>query len=598
MTDDQTIVGFSTGRGMTVLAAIRRLFHEVPVFKRGLLLTVSLAVVSTALPVAVPIVVQQIIDRDILAGDGVDLAGATRRSLIVVAAMLVATFARRFATFRLARSAAHGLSDLRVKVFGHLHRMSALHVQSERRGALVARVTSDVFRIQDFMEWGGMGLLLGASQVVMVVGAMLVYRWQLAVLVVVGVSIYGILLFWFQKILGRGHDRVRATVSDSMSAVGESISGVNVVRAYGAESVTMQRVRSKLDAQASAEFRTASLGSALFSSAEVFAGSLTAGVIAAGIWLGPEAGVTPGSLLAFLFLVNLLVDPVQTLVETLDSAQAAASGLRRVLGVLETPGDLEDPGEGGASLPIDRALTVSASDVRFSYPTGSEVLHGITFDIPAGTRVAVVGETGSGKTTLAKLLVRLLDATGGEVRIGDEPVDSIRVESLRARVAYVPQEGFLFDTTIANNVRYGRPSATDDEIEAAFDQLGLSDWLGSLPARLDTEVGERGSQLSAGERQLVALVRAWMSRPELLVLDEATSAVDPALEVQLRGAIDRLIAGRTSITIAHRLSTAEASDDIIVLADGHLVERGSHADLVQQGGTYTRMHSDWMAGTR
>jgi putative ABC transport system ATP-binding protein len=182
--------------------------------------------------------------------------------------------------------------------------------------------------------------------------------------------------------------------------------------------------------------------------------------------------------------------------------------------------------------------------------------------------------------------------------MGGVPVSRVRFRSLRHRVAYVPQEGFLFDASIVDNVRYGRPDATDDEITTAFADLSLTGWLESLPNGLGTEVGERGSQLSAGERQLVALVRAWMSQPDVLVLDEATSAVDPALEVQLRNAIDRLIAGRTSITIAHRLSTAEASDDVLVFADGRLVEEGHHAALVSAGGAYARMHSDWMAGSR
>jgi ATP-binding cassette, subfamily B, bacterial len=288
---------------------------------------------------------------------------------------------------------------------------------------------------------------------------------------------------------------------------------------------------------------------------------------------------------------------VQTLVETLDTAQGAAAGVRRVLAVLDTPVDLDDPGEGGMVLP-ERALDVDVTDLRFRYPTGDDVLCDVTVTIPPGRRVAVVGETGSGKTTFAKLLVRLLDPTAGSIVIGGVPVDRIRFSSLRSRVAYVPQEGFLFDASVADNVRYGRPGTDDSGVRAAFFDLGLAEWMESLPDGLNTQVGERGSQLSAGERQLVALVRAWMSQPDLLVLDEATSAVDPALEVQLRNAIDRLIAGRTSITIAHRLSTAEASDEVLVFADGRLVERGTHAELLDSGGIYTRMHADWMAGTR
>lgn len=583
------------GPGVPTRTALRRLLTEVPSLRRGLTLTVVLAVVGTALQVAIPIVVQQIIDLDLLGAGGVDVAGAARRGAVALGAMSLAVLARRSSTLRLAKISATGLSDLRVKVFEHLHQMSALHVQSERRGALVARVTSDVYRIQDFMEWGGMGMLIGVSQVVLAVAAMVAYHWQLALLVMAGVTLYGLMLFWFQKVLGRAHDRVREKVSDSMSALGESISGLPVVRAYGAERPTLHRVRTAVDAQFEAEFRTFTLGSALFSSAELFAGVLTALVVAAGILLG--GGISAGSLLAFLFLVNLLVQPVQTLVETLDSAQAAAAGVRRVLGVLDTEIDLADPADGRelAGGPLD----ISVANLRFRYPTGGDVLSDVSVDIPAGRRVAVVGETGSGKTTFAKLVVRLLDPTAGSVALGGVPVDRIRFASLRSRVAYVPQEGFLFDTTVGDNVRYGRPEADDAEVRQAFADLGLSDWLDTLPAGLHTRVGERGAQLSAGERQLVALVRAWMSQPELLVLDEATSAVDPALEVRLREAIDRLISGRTSITIAHRLSTAEASDEVLVFEHGRLVERGTHAELLAAGtGVYPRLHADWMAGTR
>lgn len=582
--------------GTTTRAAIRRLLTEIPGLGRGLLVTAGLAVVGTGLQIAIPIVVQQIIDVDVLGPGGVDVASAGRRGMIAAVGMALAAAARRSATFRLARLSASALSDLRIKVFAHLHRMSALHVQSERRGALVARVTSDIYRIQDFMEWGGMGMLIGVSQLVLAVIAMLVYRWELALLVVAGVTVYGAALLVFQRVLGRAHDRVRERVADSMSALGESITGLPTVRAYGAEGPTLHRVRSAVDAQFRAEFRTYSLGSALFSSAEVFAGGLTAAVVGVGILLGPGSGLTAGGLVAFLFLVNLLVQPVQTLVETLDTAQAAGAGMRKVIGVLDTPVDLADPMD-GVDLP-DRPLHVSVRDLSFEYLPGDPVLEDVSVDVEPGRRVAIVGQTGSGKTTFAKLVVRLLDPTAGVVEIGGVPIDRVAFASLRARVGYVPQEGFLFDTTVAENVRYGRPGVSDDGIRLAFADLGLTDWVDALPEGIHSPVGERGSQLSAGERQLVALVRAWMSQPDFLVLDEATSAVDPALEVSLRRAIDRLIAGRTSLTIAHRLSTAEASDEVLVFDDGRLVERGHHDDLVALGGVYTALHRDWMAGTR
>jgi putative ABC transport system ATP-binding protein len=212
--------------------------------------------------------------------------------------------------------------------------------------------------------------------------------------------------------------------------------------------------------------------------------------------------------------------------------------------------------------------------------------------------VAVVGETGSGKTTFAKLLVRLMDPGSGTIYIGGVPTARIRLEELRSRVAFVPQEGFLFDDTVANNVRYGRIDASDAEVWTAFHELGLGEWVQGLPEGLDTRAGERGGNLSAGERQLVALVRAWIGSPDLLVLDEATSAVDPALDVALRHAIDKLTEGRTSVTIAHRLSTAEGADDVLVFDRGELVERGHHRELVVCDGVYAALYADWAAGTK
>lgn len=334
----------------------------------------------------------------------------------------------------------------------------------------------------------------------------------------------------------------------------------------------------------------------LFSTAEMFAGLLTAVLIVVGVVIGGDGGMTAGELIAFLFLANLLIEPLQIVVETLDFAQAAASGLRRVITVLDGEIEIDEPDDpdplrqGGLSARFDK--------VEYSYPTGPVVIQDVTVDIPVGSSVAVVGETGSGKTTFAKLLVRLLDPDKGTIYIGGVPAPRIRLEELRDRVAFVPQEGFLFDDTVANNVRYGRPESSDAEIWTAFHELGLGEWVQSLPKGVDTRVGERGSNLSAGERQLVALVRAWIGSPDLLVLDEATSAVDPALDVALRRAIEHLTSTRTSVTIAHRLSTAESADEVLVFDQGKLVERGPHSQLLKQDGVYAHLYADWVAGTK
>lgn len=575
-------------------ALLRRSFAIAPALQRGLRLTLFLAVIGTALQIVVPVMLQQIIDNEILGVGGVDERAVALKGVAAIIAIVAATGVRWLSLKRLVVSSSAGLAQIRIKTFAHMHRLSMLELQSERRGALVARVTSDVETIQHFMEWGGIGMILGSAQVVLAMAVMVLYRWQLAIVVVGGVAIYTLLINLFQRILSRAHDRVRERVSDALAATGEAISGLPTVRAYGIEAAIVEKVDGTLDRQFSAEVRTAILASSLFSSAELFAGVLTAVVVGIGVVLGGGWGMSAGTLVAFLFLVNLLIEPIQRLVESIDQAQSAGAGLRKILGVIDTDISIPDP-PNGVSLPTG-GVGVRFDSVSFRYPGGPDVLTGITTFIPPGQRVAVVGETGSGKTTFAKLATRLLLPDEGTVLIGEVPIDTITFSSLRSRVAYVPQEGFLFDGTITDNLRYGRPGVDDDDVRAAFGDLGLLDWLDTLPNGVRTQVGERGGNLSAGERQLVALARAWIANPSLLVLDEATSAVDPVLEVRIRSAIEHLTTGRTSVTIAHRLSTAEASDRVLVFDAGAIVEDGHHRDLISKAPVYSAMHADWEGG--
>lgn len=581
----------TTDAPMKTSSALARSFRAAPDLRKGLIVTLALAVVGTALQVVVPVVLQQIIDNEILGPDQVDTAAVARRGGFALVAVMLAMVARFVSLRRLVRSSASGLAQLRVKTFDHLHRLSMLELQAERRGALVARVTSDIETIQHWMEWGGVGMVLGLAQIVLALLVMFIYGWQLAIAVVGGVAAYTTMIVVFQRVMSKAHDRVRERVADSLAATGEAISGLSTIRAYGMEEAVMDRVDDTLDDQFKAEVRTAILASSLFSSAELFAGFLTALVVGLGVVFGPDWGMSAGTLVAFLFLVNLLIEPIQRLVETMDQAQSAGAGLRKILRIVDTPIAIPDPVD-GTPLP-DRSLRVEFSGVTFRYPNGPNILKDISIHIPAGERVAVVGETGSGKTTFAKVTTRLLVPQVGSVAVGGVSVDNVPFESLRSHIAYVPQEGFLFDASVADNVRYGKPGVHDDVVRAAFEDLQLLVWVESLPKGIHTEVGELGGNLSAGERQLVALVRAWIADPSVLVLDEATSAVDPALEVQIRNAIERVTQGRTSITVAHRLSTAEASDRVLVFDDGEIVEDGSHPVLLAAEGVYASMHKDW-----
>ncbi len=583
-----------------LLRAVLRASEIAPSLRRGFGLTALLALLGTGGQVVVPIAVQQLIDGHLVSGGGaVGEILATGATALV--AVLLAVVCTRAAMLRLVRAAAHGLAELRVATFRHIHDLSTLHVQAERRGSLVARVTSDIEVITQFVEWGGVGLLVGTAQLSLVLVVMLAYDVMLAGIVAVAGILYALLLLTFQRILRRRYDEVRSRSAAAVAAMSEAISGLPTIRAYGAESRTRAKVDEALEAHRRTEIRAHVIGAGMFSTAELFAGLLTAVVIGVGVVVAP-GGLSAGRLVAFLFLVTLFIEPIQMLVEVLNEAQTAAAGIRRVLGVLDTPVDVADPVPGHPLPP--GPLSVEARAISYAYPraaeegggTGPLILREVDVALVPGSRVAVVGETGSGKSTFVKLLCRLIDPTSGSIAVGGVPLEEVSFASLRRRVISVPQEGFLFDATIADNVAYGRPGISDDDIVRAFEDLELGGWLAAFPAGVSTSVGERGGRLSAGERQLVALARAWVARPDLLILDEATSAVDPALEVRLRRAVERLTAGRTSVTVAHRLSTAEAADEVLVLDQGRLVQRGAHRDLVAEGGVYGRLHADWSAG--
>ena len=579
----------------TTGTVIRRALIEAPVLRHGLRLTLFMAMAGQAITVVTPIVIQQIIDEEILAPTGIDMRGVLQKAAVAFVALVIGVVVGRVALLRLVKTSSSGLSDLRSKTFGHIMRQSVLHVQAERRGTLVSRVTSDISTLQEFMEWGGIGLIVGLSQVVLAMAVMVIYEWRMALIALGGVVIYLMMMRWFQRILAANYDEVRHEVGVSLGVMSESISAIPVVRAYGIEDTTKARVAGAMEKRFRIEFTTGRFGNILYSTAEIFAGILTATLIVAGVLIGINRGMSAGTLVAFLFLTNLLIEPLQIVVETLEFAQSAASGLRRVIGVLDGEVEIEEPSDPEELRP--GGLSVRFDHVGYAYPEGPDVLTDISFEVAVGSRVAVVGETGSGKTTLAKLAVRLLDPSAGTIHIGGVSAQKRPLAHLRERVAFVPQEGFLFDDTIANNVRYGRTESDDAEIWTAFHELGLGEWVDGLTDGLETMVGERGGSLSAGERQLVAIVRAWIGSPDLLVLDEATSAVDPVLDVALRHAIARLTEGRTSVTIAHRLSTAEGADEVFVFDGGRLVERGRHRDLLERGGTYAGLHADWASGT-
>jgi putative ABC transport system ATP-binding protein len=583
------------------LATLRRGLRMMPEFRRGLPVTFALALVATAGRVVVPIAVQQVIDRGLAAG-APDMSLITWLVLacaIVVVLTAVAVYRMNVRLFRTTETA---LANLRVRAFRHVHDLSVLHQQGERRGSLVSRVTSDVDQLSVFMQWGGVLGLVSVGQLVVATVVMSLYSWQLTLLVLICFIPLAVAVRWFAKRLAASYGIVRERVGDVLGAVAESVVGAPTVRAYGVGTRTANRIDTAIDRQYRAQVEAQKVTAAVFVSGEFVAALANAAVVVVGVLLGVAGEISAGTLVAFLFLVTLFVAPVQTASEVLNEAQNAVAGFRRVLDVIDTEADIRDPAiddpAGVRELP-GGPLGVRFDHVSFRYAPGApKALDGVDLTVAPRLRMAIVGETGSGKTTFAKLVTRLMDPVEGRVLLGSDaagwvPLDDVAFASLRSRVVMVPQDGFLFHATVADNVRYGRPGMTDADVGAAFDDLGLTDWVGGLDQGVATPVGQRGESLSAGERQLVAVARAYVADPDLLVLDEATSAVDPATEQRLTRALDTLTDGRTTLTIAHRLSTAERADEILVVDAGHVVQRGTHAQLVDAEGPYARLHASW-----
>jgi len=585
----------STSR-LGVFGTIAEGVHLSPAMKKGLGVTAIVAIVATVGRLVVPTAVQQVTDHGLLAPGGVDTALIGRTALLALLVLLVASAAAATANIRLFIATEAGLAQLRNRAFTHIHNLSILTQSTERRGALVSRVTSDVDTISRFVQWGGMMLIMSSLQLLGASVAMAIYSWKLTLVVWAGFVPMMVLAPRAQGALNRRFAAVRVKSGSMLAAISEAVVGAQTIRAYGVGRRTRTRIDAAIDDYRTSEVRAQVLASASFSTGTLLSGVALGVAVIAGTLLGVDGDITVGELLAFLFLLQIFTGPVQTATEVLNDLQSAVAGWRRVISIIHTPVDItepEDPADPGPRGPA----AIRFDQVRYAYPGGPEVLKGITFDIPAGAKVAIVGETGSGKTTLARLLTRFADPHAGRVCLGGVDLRDLRLSDLRERIVIVPQEGFLFNGTIAENITYAHPHAPDREAAAhrALLDLGLGEWVGALPQGVGTDVGQRGEGLSAGERQLIALARAALAGAAVLVRDEATSAVDPATEARINRALARLTAGRTAVSIAHRLSTAEAADLVAVLDRGELVELGHHRDLLALGGVYARMQHSWSA---
>jgi putative ABC transport system ATP-binding protein len=573
-----------------------------PALSHGLGLTFGFAFLGTGARLVIPILIQQSIDHG-LQPNQVRVSFIAMLGVIGSCCVVISSVSLRVATKRLGTRAEEGLFSLRIKLFDHIHRLSLADHNEEKRGALVSRVTSDIETLTMFFSWGGLSLLLDGSQMIAVASVMLAYDWRLALVAFAVSAPLVLVLRLVQAKLVSAHNISRERNAQLLGVFSEMVSGAETLRAYGAVDHVVDSVAKDVRRRGDSNIRAGVIGAFLFPSGEVFAVFTVMAVVGAGLLIGPVGGLTAGALVGFVFLTYRFLEPIAEFTEVIDQVQSAVASLRRVLGVLDTPIGPAQPSS--PTLLPKGALSIDFVDVSFAYGSrlddvddDTPVLNSINLHVPGGQHIALVGPSGSGKTTLARLIARLADPTLGNVLLGGVGLTRVENSDLRRRLIVVPQEPFLFADTIAYNLRFASPEATDAVLQNAFSDLELDDWLESLPNGIQTHVGQRGGSLSAGERQLVALVRAAVVRPDVLILDEATSSVDASTEVRISRALRKLALGRTTVSIAHRLSTAARAERVVLLENGRIVEDGSHDQLIAKNGRYATQYQTWVSSTQ
>jgi len=551
----------------------------------------ALAVVTaTLITLAGPALVRYAVDSGIRKHDRspLDLAAiaflglALARPLVVRAQILLAaTAGERF------------LGALRTAAFDKLQALPLGFFERERSGVLVSRLTSDVQALTEFVREALVEVAGSALQIALTVTALLILSPRLAAVSLVALPILIVASWSFHHGAGRAYNAIRDRVAETLTALQEGFAGVRVVQAFRRERQTLDRYKPRSHAQIGAWRQASFVNVRLF---PVIALAQTAALIAVLLVAASmyRAGdISEGTIAAFVLYLIQLFDPVARLSEWLGDFRQGLAALAKVAGLLEAPTSIVEKRD-AVDLPPEGVLAFR--EVTFGYDPARPVVRGVTLEIEPGEHVALVGATGAGKSTLSKLLTRQYDPSDGRIELGSVDLRDAKLESLHRRVVLLPQEGHLFSGSIADNVRLARPEASDEEVAAALERIGALERFASLPNGLETDVQTRGLRLSAGERQLVGLARVALMEPAVIVLDEATSSLDPGTEAAVERALAAVAEGRTMITIAHRLSTAERADRVAVLERGRLVEVASHSELVKQGERYARLWESWQAG--
>jgi ATP-binding cassette subfamily B protein len=572
---------------------LRRAARESGDLKRRFVWAGAITFIATALRLAGPLVVRHGVDEGVTQGDRSVIVG----SAIAFFVLLVLQYsAARASLLTVALVGERFLRNLRERVFRHLLSLDIGFFGRSKTGVLVSRMTSDVEALTTFVDEGAVQVLTSALMVVGVTAAMFLVDVPMALAILALLPFLLVASLVFRRFADRAYQRVREHIGRVLGTVQEGISGVRVVQAYTQQDTQSERFERVNERYYEANLSAARAISVYFPAVDFLRTVGVAVVLFFGGTRVIDGSMSIGSLFALLLYLTWFFEPILQLSNVYNLMQAAIAALDKLFGLLDTETDVPEP-PAPAALPTTTGR-IRLEGVRFGYDPHVPVIRRLDLDIAPGERVAVVGETGAGKSTVAKLAVRFHDPDEGTVLLDDVDLRALAGSDLRRHIVLVPQEGFLFSGTLGDNLRYARDDLDDEALMAAADRIGIVDWIASLPDGLDTEVRERGSRFSSGERQLVALARALVADPAVIVLDEATSNLDPETEHRVEAALGTLLEGRTAIVIAHRLATADRADRVVVMADGEVVEEGAPAGLIAAGGEYARLHAVWERGNR
>ena len=567
---------------------VGRVFKMAAPFRKTMWLAFACVCVTTVCALAGPVLVKHGIDAGIRANDVGEL------NLSVALYLMVACLAYVFGRMQflyLNRTGESFLRVLRLAVFRQMQRQSMAFYDRNKAGVLVARMTADIESMAELVQWGLLQFIAAGMLLVFAFFVLLTLSWQLTIVALLVMPLLIAASIKFQHDSNKAYLTVRERVGANLSALQEGITTVRVIQAYAQEEETIEKFTKSNRELFQSHERSVRISTWYFALIEfggVFASALMIGI---GGWLVHRGDVTLGTVVAFTLLLSSLFDPVQQLSQLYNTVQSAGAALNKLFQILDAKPEVD---EHPAAVALPKAGELRVDGVTFTYAGATNpALNNVSITVDVGEKLALVGPTGAGKSTLAKLMARLYDPQSGVVSYGGVNLTMATMDSLRKRIVVVPQEGFLFNGTIRDNLRIARSDATDEQIDAAVAAIGATEHFATLPDGLDTEVRERGSRLSAGERQLVALARAALVDPRVLVLDEATSNLDPGTEAEVEQALERLMAGRTVIVVAHRLSTVQRADHIAVIDAAGIAEYGTHEQLVALNGRYNALATAW-----